>query len=249
MRKFLFLLTAAVMAAGLFGSCSRSELNMDVYRYDGYQNIQWGSAPQQVLYQMGMDQSQVDHLAAARLDEDLPEGTFAYEVVDTTMMFGLFTETELYFAEDLYGTGQYTGLYGMRLTFNEIEEWYKKPADAEEGDESWFRLDTQAFIDEYDKRGLYNRVKETGTYEDDRGSWKTVSWSCKSTLRDLPADADTAAIEAAVEAVRAVLGDEAAEELWDAPLSRFTFYYDNDQDHDPYMYYDGFPASILYNIG
>lgn len=249
MKKFLSLLMSAVMAAGLFGSCSRSELNMDVYRYDGYQNIQWGSAPQQVLYQMGMDQGQVDHLAEARLDEGLPEGTFGYEVTKTTMMFGLFTETELYFAESLYGMEQYTGLYGMRLTFNEIEEWYKKPAGTEEGDESWFRLDTQKFIDEYDKRGLYNTVRETGTHEDERGSWKTVSWSCKSTLRDLPAEADTAAIEAAVEAVRAALGDEAADALWDAPLSRFTFYYDNDQDHDPYMYYDGFPASILYNIG
>lgn len=248
MKKFLFLLISAAAAVSLMGSCGQSELNMDTYRYDGYQNIQWGSAPEQVLYQMGMSQKQVDHLEAERLDEGLPEGTFGYEVTKTTMMFGLFTETELYFAETLYGMEQYTGLYGMRITFNEVPEWYTEPADSEEGDESWFRLDPQEVIDEYDKRGLYNRNKEYGTFEDEHGSWKTVTWTCDATLSELPASADSAAIDSAIEAVQTALGDAAAEELKNAPLSKFTFYYDNDQDEDPYIYFDGFLASILYNI-
>ena len=248
MKRLLTLLTAAVMVMGLSCSCSTSGLNMDIYRYDGYQSVQWGSAPEQVIGQMGLADTQVDRLEQSRLEKDLPEGTFVYEVTKTTMMFSRFVETRLYFAEDLYGTGQYTGLYGMKIIFNEVPEWHTKPEDAEEGDESWYRLDPQKVIAEYDKRGVYNRVKEAGLYEDEYGSWKYVSWSCQSTLSALPEEADQTAIEAAVAAVRAELGDEAAEELLNAPLSRFTFYYDNSQDEDPYIYFDGFPASILYNL-
>lgn len=248
MKRLLNLL-AAVTAAVVCCSCSLSSgLNMDEYRYDGYQNVQWGSEPEQVIYQMGLSDKQVDRLESDRLDDELPEGTFAYEVTKTTMMFGRFIEARLYLAESLYGMEQYTGLYGMKIIFNEVPEWYTEPEDNEDGDESWFRLDPQKVIAEYDKRGVYNRVKETGTYEDESGSWKTVSWSCKSTLADLPASADSEAIEAAVESVRTVLGDEAAEALWNTPLSKFTFYYDNDRDEDPYIYFDGFPASILYNL-
>ena len=52
MKRLLNLL-AAVTAAVVCCSCSLSSgLNMDEYRYDGYQNVQWGSEPEQVIYQM-----------------------------------------------------------------------------------------------------------------------------------------------------------------------------------------------------
>ena len=247
MKRLLSLLAAVMMTVGLLCSCGQAEVNMDTYHYDGYMNVQWGSAPERVIYQLGISKRQIDRMEQNRL-EGMPEGTFGYEVTRTTMLFGLYAEAELYFAKSLYGMEQYTGIYGMKITFDEVPEYYTKPAGTAADDDSWYRLDPQQVVDEYDKVGLYNRNKEYGTWEDEHGSWKTVSWSCDATLTNLPEAADTDAINAAIEAVRTALGDEAAEALKTAPLSKFTLYYDNDQDENPYMYFDGFPASILYNV-
>lgn len=245
-RRLMSLL-AALLAVLMLGACGQDAVNMDIYQYDGYQNLQWGSVPERAIYQLGLSKRQVDRMEKSHA-EGLPEGTFGYEITRTTKLFGLYVEAEFYLSEGLYGLDQYTGVYGMKITFNEVPEYYTKPAGTEPDDDSYYRLDPQDVIDEYDKRGLYNRNKEFGTYEDEHGSWKTVSWSCDATLTNLPAEADTDAINAAIETVRAALGDEAAEALKTAPLSKFTLYYDNDQDEDPYMYFDGFPASILYNL-
>ena len=248
MKRVFALLLATLLSVTALGGCGHPDLNMDRYQYDGYQNVQWGSTPEDVVSQLGLSKKQVDRLEPSKMDEGLPEGTFGYEVTKTCMLFGMFIETRLYFAESLYGMDQYSGLYGMKIVFNEIPEYYKRPAGTAPDDDSYYRLDPQAVIDEYDLRGVYNVNKTTGTWEDEHGSWKTVTWSCDATLSDLPADADTVAIDAAIEKVRETLGDEAAEQLKTAPLSSFTFYYDNDQDEDPYMYFYGFPASILYNL-
>lgn len=245
-KRLLSLLTV-LLAMSVLCACGQDEVNMDTYHYDGYQNLQWGSVPERAIYQLGLSKRQVDRLEKSHT-EGMPEGTFGYEITRTTKLFGLYVEAEMYFAENLYGMEQYTGVYGMKITFLENPEYYTRPAGAEPDDDSYYRLDPQKVIAEYDKRGLYNRSKEYGTYEDERGSWQTVSWSCDATLTDLPAAADTDAINAAIEAVGEVLGDGAAEALKTAPLSKFTLYYDNDQDEDPYMYFDGFPASILYNL-
>ena len=71
-------------------------------------------------------------------------------------------ETELYAGKDLYGSGLYTGVYGMKITFNEVPEYYTRPADADADDDSYYRLDIGELIDEYNRRALYNVNFEEG---------------------------------------------------------------------------------------
>ena len=96
---------------------------MDTYHYDGYLNAQWGSDPDEVANQLQLDRTQW-----VRLEEDqlagMPEGTFGYAITRTTMMFGLYMDTEMYFAPSLEGVGDYIGLYAMKITFHEDPAYY-----------------------------------------------------------------------------------------------------------------------------
>lgn len=228
-------------------SCGQSELYMDTYGYDSYQNLEWGCTPARMMYHLGLSRRQVDRLEPSRMGSSLPEGTFGYEISRVTRMFGIYVETELYAGKDLYGSGLYTGVYGMKITFNEVPEYYTRPAEADADDDSYYRLDIGELIDEYNRRALYNVNFEEGEYQDEHGGWKTASWYCDATLAALPADAPQEKIAEAAAVVGEALGEEAAKALMDAPLSRITLYYDNEEDEDPYLYFDGFPAAILYN--
>lgn len=238
---------AAAAMLLLLCSCSQSELYMDTYGYDSYQNLEWGCTPARMMYHLGLTRRQIDRLEPSRMGEDLPEGTFGYEISRVTRMFGIYVEAELYAGKNLYGSDLYTGVYGMKITFNEVPEYYTRPADAEADDDSYYRLDVSELIDEYNRRALYNVNFEEGDYQDEHGGWKTASWYCDATLGTLPAGAPQEKIAESVEVIRGALGDEAAEALMSAPLSRITLYYDNEEDEDPYLYFDGFPAALLYN--
>ena len=115
MKRVFALLLATLLSVTALGGCGHPDLNMDRYQYDGYQNVQWGSTPEDVVSQLGLSKKQVDRLEPSKMDEGLPEGTFGYEVTKTCMLFGMFVETRLYFAESLYGMDQYSGLYEMKI--------------------------------------------------------------------------------------------------------------------------------------
>ena len=119
MRKIWRGFAAAAAGAAALLSLSgcavgQPETAMDTYHYDGYLNAQWGSDPDEVANQLQLDRTQW-----VRLEEDqlagMPEGTFGYAITRTTMMFGLYMDTEMYFAPSLEGVGDYIGLYAIHV--------------------------------------------------------------------------------------------------------------------------------------
>ena len=85
------------------------------------------------------------------------------------MMFGLYMNTELYFADSLQGAGDYIGLYAMKITFQEDPEYYST-SDLSLCDDD-FKLNGDDAIEEFQARALYNRNVSYGTVTDAQGTW------------------------------------------------------------------------------
>lgn len=243
---------AALLLAGAaalsFTSCSigQGPSDMDTYHYDGYLNAQWGSTPEQVANQLQLNKSQWVRIEDEQLT-DMPEGTFGYEIIRTTMQFGLYMHTELYFAQSLEGVGDYIGLYAMKITFIEDPEYYST-SDLSFCDED-FKLNGDDAIKEFQARALYNRNVEYGTYTDESGDWDTISWYCDANLAnvDISAEKRAAAEEmlSNLDGCLSIWGDYFAS-VADDPLSTATIYYNN-PDAESYILFSGLPAAVLHD--
>ena len=237
-RKILpLLLAAAITLTGC--SIGEPESHMDTYRYDGYLNAQWGSTPDEVATQLQLPKSQWVRMEDELLD-GMPEGTFGYEVIRTTMLFGLYTETELYFAQSLNGIGEYLGFYGMKITFIEDPEYYST-SDLSYCDAD-FELNGDDAIKEFQARAHYNRNVTEGTYTDEQGEWKTISWYCVADLAGVE-NADAKAMAAELDEVLSMWGSH-FDSIADDPLSAATIYYGN-PNAESYILFSGLPAAIL----
>lgn len=252
MRKILRGFSAAAAAAATlfsFTSCSigQPETAMDTYHYDGYLNAQWGSDPDQVANQLQLDRTQWVRLEDSAL-EGMPEGTFGYEITRTTMMFGLYMETEMYFASSLEGVGDYIGLYAMKITFKE------DPADYVTSDLSLcdedFKLNGDDAIEEFQARAMYNRNVEYGTYTDAYGDWDTISWYCDATADTVSVDDDTrTTLQNELSQLDGCLSmwGEYFDEVSQMPLSYATIYYNN-PSAPSYILFSGLPAAVLADV-
>lgn len=243
---------AALLLAGAaalsFTSCSigQGSSDMDTYHYDGYLNAQWGSTPDQVANQLQLNKSQWVRIEDELLT-DMPAGTFGYEIVRTTMLFGLYMHTELYFAQSLEGVGDYIGLYAMKITFIEDPEYYST-SDLSFCDED-FKLNGDDAIEEFQARALYNRNVEYGTYTDENGDWDTISWYCDANIAnvDISAEKRAAAEEmlSELDSCLSIWGDYFVS-VSDDPLSTATIYYNN-PDAESYILFSGLPAAVLHD--
>lgn len=237
---------AAVLAALLLSSCTigQGPSEMDTFQYDGYLNAQWGSTPSEVLSQLQLSKNQWVRLEDEQVAE-MPEGTFGYEITRTTMQFGLYLRTELYFAESLEGVGDYIGLYAMKISFIEDPEYYST-SDLSLCD-SDFKLNGDDAIEEYLARAMYNRNVEYGSFSDENGSWDTISWYCDANIENVSvSDERRAAAEemlGQLDGCLAVWG-ELFGSVADDPLSSATIFYNN-PDAESYILFCGLPAAVL----
>ena len=252
MRKIWRGFAAAAAGAAALLSLSgcavgQPETAMDTYHYDGYLNAQWGSAPDEVANQLQLDRTQW-----VRLEEDqlagMPEGTFGYAITRTTMMFGLYMDTEMYFAPSLEGVGDYIGLYAMKITFHEDPAYYAT-SDLSLCDED-FKLNGDDAIEEFQARAMYNRNVEYGSYTDQYGDWDTITWYCDATIDSVSVDDETRA--AAKENLGAL---DSGLSMWGEyfngvsgmPLSSATIYYNN-PSVPSYILFSGLPAAVLSDV-
>ena len=245
-RRWFAALTAGIAAVFSLSSCSigQAETDMDIYHYDGYLNAQWGSTPEEVATQLQLVRSQWVRLEDDQL-EGMPEGTFGYEIIRTTMMFGLYMKTELYFADTLEGAGEYIGLYAMKITFQEDPEYYST-SDLSLCDED-FKLNGDDAIEEFQARALYNRNVSYGTVTDEQGTWDTISWYCDNTIDTVNVNEETRdAAKAILSQVDGCLSGwgEYFSSVADDPLSSATIYYNN-PDAESYIIFSGLPAAAL----
>lgn len=249
MKKILRGVSAAaagVTALVALSSCSvgQPETAMDTYHYDGYLNAQWGSDPDEVANQLQLDRTQWVRLEEEQL-EGMPEGTFGYAITRTTMMFGLYMDTEMYFASSLEGVGDYIGLYAMKITFHEDPAYYAT-SDLSLCDED-FKLNGDDAIEEFQARAMYNRNVEYGSYSDDYGDWDTITWYCDATAGTISVDDETRAeLDANLASLDGALSmwGEYFDGVSAMPLSSATIYYNN-PSAPSYILFSGLPAALL----
>lgn len=247
-KRAVSLLLAGAAALSLT-SCAigQGPSDMDTYRYDGYLNAQWGSTPEQVANQLQLSKSQWVRIEDELLT-DMPAGTFGYEITRTTMQFGLYVKTELYFAQQLEGVGDYIGLYAMKITFIEDPEYYST-SDLSYCDED-FKLNGDDAIKEFQARALYNRNVDYGTYSDKNGDWATISWYCDANIANVDVSDETRA--AAENMLRQLDGclsvwGDLFSSVSDDPLSTATIFCNN-PDAESYILFSGLPAAVLSDV-
>ena len=252
MKRFLRGVSAAaagILALVSLAGCSIGQppTAMDTYQYDGYLNAQWGSDPDAVADQLQLDRSQWVRLEEEQL-AGMPEGTFGYEIIRTTMMFGLYMDTEMYFAPSLEGVGEYIGLYAMKITFHEDPGYYAT-SDLSLCDED-FKLNGDDAIEEFQARAMYNRNVEYGSYTDEYGDWDTITWYCDATAGTVPVDEEVRSrLQSCLRQLDGSLSmwGEYFDGVSEMPLSSATIYYNN-PSAPSYILFSGLPAAVLVDL-
>jgi len=232
MKRFLALLAVFCL---LLSSCSSSQETWDVYQYDGYLNAQWGMTPDEAVYALGINRSQIERISDREL-EGLPEGTFGYELTQYTSKHGTRIRAYLYFAETLFGDPQYVGLYAMKLVYE--EGMYNS-----KNDRIGIEMDGEEIIDELWKRALYNTEYSEETLDD--GSMLYCQY-CKKTPSSVGGSKQAALVEAVSDnefPFDMILdGDITAQ-----PLSTLRFSYGSEEECSTVLY-EGYLAAMLHNI-
>ena len=229
----LLLILAAVF---LLPSCGQFSEDWDVYQYDGYLNAQWGMTPDEVVYALGINRSQIERMPEEEL-KGLPEGTFGYELTKYVSKNGTRVRAYLYFAESLYGHPQYVGLYAVKLVYeegiyNSVNDLYGQEMDGKE------------IIAELWKRGLYNTLYQENTLPD--GSSLYCQY-CENTPSSISAGGKKEKLLELVSGGMMPFEMILEGEAEDQPLSTLRFSYGSEEECSSVLY-EGYLAAMLKNI-
>ncbi len=223
----------------VFTSCSEEERCFDTYEYDGYMYAQWGMTPEETASTLGLDRKYLSKLS--ELEEDLPEGTIAYDINRYYYLYGATVTTRLYFAEWVPNHDGYVGLYAIRFVFHE--------GDFDPSSKTvWDEIDSEAAIEDLSYYALYNSIEEYRDLSANEGENQSLYLRyCKNTPDSIKGEVGDALRLSLEDVPEPFYGTVLEGDLASQPLSSVRLYY-NGETQQSVLLYEGYTAAFLSNL-
>ncbi len=232
------LIAVMLLLCLVFTSCSEEERCFDTYEYDGYMYAQWGMTPEETASALGLDRKYLSKLS--ELEEDLPEGTIAYDINRYYYLYGATVVTRLYFAESVPNYDGYVGLYAIRFIFQEGEFDSSSKAVFDE-------IDSEAAIEDLSYYALYNTIEEHRDLSANEGENQSLYLRyCKNTPNDIKGEVGDTLRQSLQDVPEPFYGTILEGDLTCQPLSSVRLYYNGDTEQSVLLY-EGYTAAFLRN--